>query len=313
MECRSSDQLRKNFFLRVRYFWPLLFNYILQIDMLLKNQYLTFFLGFAMTFLVSCNGAVPREEYRFSYDQVKAQIDAGNFDEAQYDLEEQLRFHPEDNHARVLLGSVYVARAGISIKDYFRLYRIFQAPKSAKKSFIQPEILRQATATSKDLGKKLKGIDDFYGTMIDIRDRFSKIRKLSEEQALYLRQAILELNLLPSPAPGQLFYRGIVKLIYFKYLFENDLFFSFQKGKVCSTSVKNLRRQVDTFRIYFSGMLNDVAHGYPEQQKSIESFSRGSSTALNLFLFALSTGDQERKFSDLLREAMPKEKIKCDF
>lgn len=279
----------------------------------MKNQGLTFLLSVIVVFVVSCNPRPKEDNSNFSYERIKSLIDLGELDQAQDELAEQLRFEPRDDQARVLLASVHVARAGISLKDYFRLYRVFNAPKEEGYVLFRSEVIHEAEKSNKEIAKTLKGIDAFYATMSDLQARFGKIQTLDATQASHLRAALLELGRLTTAEQGPFFYRGIIKLIYFKYLLQNDGFFALQKKKVCNTSLQKVRTQLDSFQNYTTGMLSDLAIGYPKQKEAVGNFNREFKKAIQLFQMVLSSGNQEKSLRSLVLTTFPERKLQCDF
>lgn len=279
----------------------------------LRSQTLAFLLSATVVFVVSCNPRPRDESSEFSYERIKTLIDLGELDQAQVELSEQLQYQPQDTQARVLLASVHVARAGISLKDYFHLYRVFNAPKEEGYALFRTEVIRDAEKSNKDIAKTLKGVDAFYSTIYDLQVRFGKIQNLNQRQAQHLRLALSELGQLYTAEPGPLFYRGIIKLIYFKHLLQNDGFFAIQKKKVCGTSLRKMRTQLGSFENYTTGMLSDLVLGYPKQKTTVENFNREFKKAIQLFQVALSSGKQETSLRSLVQTAFPEGKFQCDF
>lgn len=279
----------------------------------IKNQTLAFLLSMILMVVVSCNHQPPSNDVEFSYERIKTLIDLGELEQAQDELNEQLQYDPQDNQARVLLASIHVARAGLSLKDYFRLYRIFNAPKEDSYVLFRSEVIREAEKSNKDVVKTLKGLDAFYGTVSDLQARFGQIQTLNETQAGHMRLALVELNRLTKDAQGPMFYRGIMKLIYFKYLLQNDGFFAIQKKKVCTTTVRKIRSQLVEFQNYTTGMLTDLAFGYPKQKETVENFNREFKKGIQLFQTALNAGEQGKSLRSLVLTAIPEGKFQCDF
>lgn len=208
------------------------------------------------------------------FQKIQQKIDRREYSEAEKDLQAILVAEPENERARMILASVSVHRAGITLKDYFLLEKISHLQEAPSAQVIPiAELGKLNIPPTSDLGKGIefiKQIDLLAGRAQEIVQKFDQIPSVSDEGAEHLRTALVEMGKLTVLQDGNALYRGVIKLFYFKYLWTKGYFLRFGDKQFCSQTVSDLKNALDEFDLFTVGMIRDIGRGFPKSKPEFE-------------------------------------------
>lgn len=252
---------------------------------------------------------------------IQQKIDHKRYDEAEAELQQILQKEPDNKRARTILASVYVHRAGISVREYFMLEALLHDDESSVKPLINIDVLEKLEIKKDSQFQKalnfLKQVNAVAVQSQKMAEKFEKIPLLNEKSAVDVYRALMELERLNEPTRGMSFYRGVIKLIYFKYLWETEKFIKIGDNKLCSTSMSKLNNQLETLKNYSVGMINDIASGVPKSEEQFKKMSlelNKSVSRAQSFVNAL--GNSQSKVSEVINQVVQTADIKgfkCSF
>lgn len=227
--------------------------------------------------LVSC--AKPDSESNLSRSE-KAKLFIQNKEYA--DAEKILLDESEQKNGdieKVMLASIYVNRAEISIDDYFKFEKIFRDDVEKTESIVGLPKQILSLQSSKNGFLKLifdffNGIDKFLTGLHDFNKKVDLIPKIDQQGYEQLMKASLVLKELERPTKGQFLFRGIVKIIIFRYDLENQNFFQIGDSKLCSQKLMDFQNSLVRFRTQTISMLNDLQQGLPKESDKIANLSK---------------------------------------
>jgi hypothetical protein len=246
-------------------------------------------------------------------ERIQVKIDNGSYEESISELNEILKKEPENQKARAILGSVYVRRAGIAVKDYFTIHGIFTEPMPE-----EPDVFEMAPAVdllSKDEKLKvwipvLEKINTGAKQLKQINRKFTQIPDISEESAQDIYLALLELEKIEKPTNGNHLYRGIIKLIYFKYLVSHQKLIPMGERKLCSLRIFELSDRAEMTKNYMVDMILDLSFGFPNEKAELEELAQNIEKPLNeVVRFLKNYGNQNQMIFKVLQT----EGLQCVF
>lgn len=204
-------------------------------------------------------------------EKIQQKIDHSQFDESIQELQEILKQEPENDRARVILGSAYVRKAGIAIKDYFFLATLFSEEVPVSEPLIDIQVLQKLTG---EQATQTKGFKDFIDKVNQtaasgeqIAKKFDAIAVVTPEAARELQTGLNEMEKLKNPTDGMLFYRGVIKLYYFKFLWVNKKLLPVGDGKLCSLRISEIMQKLRVIDDYSVRMILDISKGFPKMSK----------------------------------------------
>lgn len=227
--------------------------------------------------VIACVSGCTNKESADQQDQldhIQQKIDQKMYDSAIAELEQILTKEPDHKRARTILASVYIHRSGLSVREYFQLQKIFNNDDDSVQPLLNIEVLESfEVKKDSDLGKAINFLKELNKVTFEsqkLAKKFAKIPDLDLSQAKDVYQALLELEKLKEPTRGMSLYRGMIKLIYFKYLWESDQFLKVKEHKICSTSIRRLNDQLEIMKNYTVSMIKDVAEGVPKSEEDFK-------------------------------------------
>jgi hypothetical protein len=258
--------------------------------------------------------ARPREA-ELNVEHIQEMIHKKEFDLAESELNFHLQKNPKFNQARVLLASVYLQKADVTIKDYFLLNDIFSQKFDRRQlGFLNPILLESIGEKPNDpLLAALKGINETAIDVAVLQSQMDQIPEIDHSAALNIHRALRVIEPLDQPKDGDRLYRGLVKLIYFKYLWDKGRFLPIGPEKICDLKLKNLNRRLDTIYRYVPLMLEDLSYGVKGNRQSMQNSAANIRSVLEQAQVAiLRLGELSRSVSEALSQDQ-KDKVKCDF
>jgi hypothetical protein len=262
--------------------------------------------------LVSCTE--PRRDLvEDRLERVQVKIDQGLYDESISDLNEILKKDPNNEKARTVLASVYVRRAGIAVKDYFVIYNVFSQDSESEEDVLDLESLKTLGLSDKELKPwqdLLIQVNESGKLAKRIEQKFNQIPELEQSSAKNIYLALLELEKLKTPSAGSSLYRGVIKLLYFKYLWKAQKLIPLGSGQFCKQKISDLENRIEITKTFTVSMIRDVAHGTPKSKadllKTAQSLEKDLSEGIR-FLRGLSLGSQT------VAKVLANESFQCDF
>lgn len=270
--------------------------------------------------LLSCHRhEKPSVEDHFQ--KIQERIDRKEYQEAEAEVNSILESEPQNERARMILASISVHRAGITLKDFFYLEKLVRLEEKPTLQLAALEGLEKLEVSKQSaLGKSfefLQQVNLIAGRAQEIADKFEQIPVVSDESAQHLQAALTELGKIESPQDGNALYRGVIKLFYFKYLWKTGYFLKFGGKNFCSNTVSILQLKLSEFDSYVGSMILDVGRGFPKSRHEFErhavELSRGVLEAQK-FLYSIQKKAQtvEQLILSLARD-QEIEGVKCDF
>ncbi|MEZ0391108.1 MAG: hypothetical protein ACAH59_02760 [Pseudobdellovibrionaceae bacterium] len=255
------------------------------------------------------------------YQVIQSKIDQKEYDQAESELVSILEKDPQNERARMILASVSVHRAGITLKDYFLLESLSHLeddPSIEVLKLNELEKLKLPTDTGSQKALEfLKQISHVAGRAVEISNKFEQVTLVSEDGANQLYQALNEMEKIKTPQSGNALYRGVIKLFYFKYLWENGKFLKFGNRQFCLEKINSLSVRLEGFHRFTLGMVRDVSQGFPKSQSEfetqIQNLDRGF---LDARKFLVQVKDATRNFQETLQDTLLKDQLdgwKCEF
>ncbi len=212
--------------------------------------------------------------------RIQTQIEKQEYVEAEKDLQAILQSQPQNQRARMILASLYVRKAGITLDDYFQLERLSRLDKEPKQLLLDFSNLKKIEVpANSDYAQMIRFLEQLNLAVTrfqEISDKFDHLPVVSDEGSENLVKALIELEKIEQPSNGQALFRGVIKLYYFKYLWQTGKFLEFGERRFCSQTVGALADRLGKLEIFIVSLLRDVAHGFPEKsagfQKQISKF-----------------------------------------
>lgn len=212
--------------------------------------------------LAGCQKDLPLQ--RDPATAVHSLIDEHRFEEALYHAERLIEENPNDPEYRMLLASVYAARAGIYAPNLTPLFQAglkFNAQLRERND--TPEPRPTAKESSEELGEYITFI---FRTIESVHTLFESVPLLDKEQIPDILLALEVMSYQRNLSADQAVYRAFLRVIYAKYYIENYLY----AGKFITAQTENchinLRDAVGSFRNaanIVADMLVDLAVAWP--------------------------------------------------
>lgn len=262
--------------------------------------------------------------------QAAEKIQKSNYDEAESELQDYLREHPDHARAKVLLASLYAHRAGLRIRDYFKLERVINSKPVMTEPYIQNSVIETLNQNPDEKIKKVAGyLKQLNEVIIQAQHWNQKINELptwTDAQALDLDKAIQVLNELdenrvesePDPerrvTEGMILYRGVLRIYQFKYFWTTDHFLPIYAKSVCTTAVKTLEGRVSALALFIESALSDFAVGLPSSRKStLQTLQDFRSSAGQVRAWFQNARRSKDTFEKYLKDNSGAAELKCDF
>lgn len=252
---------------------------------------------------------------------IQQKIDHEQYAEAINELDEILKKEPHHDRARTILASVYVHRAGISIQDYFFLVSLAQLDEKPKTQAIDVQSLKRLAGNHAEniqsLTNFLQKLNEAASVGDQIVNKFESIPVLSSKSAQDIKLALETLEKLKTPTAGMVFYRGVLKLYYFKFLWSKGSLLPLGQGKLCSSSLGEIGKKLKVLNDYSVRMILDIAKGFPNETKG---FIDQASQLDNQIRMAVShlqrSGAQEQNLKNYIQSQLNDLGVRnfpCDF
>ncbi len=254
--------------------------------------------------------------------QIQAQIDRKEYAQAEEQLQAILKAEPANERARVILASISVNKAGITLKDYFQLEEMARLGKSEPSGSVLDLGLLEKLGGSHNPRLEealhfLAGLDVALSKSQKVFETFEKIPVVSDDSALHLQQALDELEKIEAPQAGTSFYRGIVKVFLFRHLWKTDKLLQLKSRKLCSRKVGELARILFFFQKFMVSMVRDVAQGFPKSnQRFLEQVEQFDVSFKSARVWLVGQRDVQSTVQQILEKTASENKIegfKCDF
>lgn len=224
-----------------------------------------------VSFLLSACNRHSETDTADRLETIQQKIDHEQYQEAVQELDEILQKDPSNDRARTILSSVYVRRAGISIQDYFFLVSLAQLDEKQTSNVIDVQGLKRIAGDQAEniqsLSNFLQKLNEAASVGDQIVKKFEAIPVLSNSSAQDIQMALQILERLKTPTAGMIFYRGVMKLYYFKFLWSKGALLPLGKAKLCSTSLGEITQKLRTLNDFSVRMIIDISKGFPKETK----------------------------------------------
>lgn len=255
------------------------------------------------------------------FQKIQQKVDRREYTEAEAELQAILAQEPENERARVILASISVHKAGITLKEYFSLEKLSHLSEVPQTKFIQVENLEKLKiAKNSDFAKALtflKQVDQVAARVQEIIKKFNQIPEVDEEGLEHLRVALVELNKVKNISDGNALYRGVIKLFYFKTLWSRGEFLHFGEKQFCSLKLIEIQNILESFQTFTVGMVLDISRGFPKNREEIEKQARAVQTGfVEAQKFIGSISDATKSIEATLKTYAKEQKVEgfqCDF
>jgi hypothetical protein len=229
----------------------------------------------ALSMLLVCSCTrYEKPEPTDRFQKIQQKISDHKEEDAEIELEEILKQDPENQRARVILASIFIQRAGISIRDYLDLEKVARPGEEKPHATIDLEKIDQLKIEEKSkLGQAVNFLNDVNTASIllqEIGEKFNRLPVVTEASSNEIWKALQELDKIKEPTAGNALYRGVIKLFYFKYLLANQKFLAIGHGQFCALKLHQLQSKLKIFASYTVGMIRDLGRGYPKKQADLE-------------------------------------------
>ncbi len=271
-----------------------------------------------MVFVLSCTKReepkIPTEKRGFNAQHIQEMIQMKEYDLAEQQLKLELQSNPRNNLARVLWASIYLQKANITIRDYFLLNDIFSQKFERKEmGFLNAHTLNAISQNKNEPALQL--LKDLNEAVIDaeiLQSQLAQIPLIDPVSAELVYQSLLILEKLDTPKDGDRLFRGLAKLIYFKYQWSLGNFIEVGGGRFCDQRLSSLKHRVDVFRRYVPLMVEDLSFGL-RNGKSMRAMADSLRLALGEILKLIASFSDLRSSVRVTVQALHVEKISCDF
>lgn len=275
---------------------------------------------FYAVLLIACSRHEPQRETDH-YRRIQTQIDRKEYDQAEGQLQKILAQNPENQRARVILASMYVHKAGITLQDYFELEKLSRLNENPSENLVDLKLFeKMEIPSSTDFGQVLaflKRVNSVSARIHEISLKFEKIPLVDEQGAQNLSMALMELEKIENPTRASLLYRGVVKLYYFKFLWKSGFFLEFGEQKFCSQKVIELADRLGGLEDFVVKMVRDISAGFPKSQgsflKQVGQFDHDFKKAKAWLKFQKDSQKTIKEISEKYAKAQQIEGFKCDF
>lgn len=252
---------------------------------------------------------------------IQAQIDRKEYNQAEDQLQAILKAEPDNQRARVILASISVNKAGITLKDYLQLEELSRLEKTESSLVVDSKVLEKLKILDAepvaDVIGFLSGLNATAAKAQLIFERFEKIPVVNDEAASHLEMAIEELEKVSAPQTGTSFYRGIIKVFYFRYLWKTDKLLQMKQRKICSRKAGDLAGALVSFQSLTISMVRDVAQGFPKSNERFLEQVRELEENFKAALGWLDAQKDQQKTIQVLLEKWARdikvEGFKCEF
>lgn len=286
----------------------------------LKISLLSVLLLLGMGFSTSCT-RYRDADTEDRLEKIQQKIDGEQYEESIQELNEILKSEPSNERARVILASVYIRRAGITVKNYFDLARIATIEASASEPLIDVASLKKLAGENvsqiKNLTSFLQKINESTAMADQIIKKFEAIPSVSEPSAIDLQRALIILEQMRAPTEGMLLYRGVIKLYYFKYLWVNQLLLPIGENRLCASRLTDIAQKIKVMNDYSFKMIIDISHGFPNETKDIKTKAQEISASLlgaqNYLMNLSSSGQTLRQVVTSQLKEFNVRNFSCDF
>jgi hypothetical protein len=257
--------------------------------------------------LSACSIEKNKETDTTSYkiEQIQRKIQNQSYQEAEADLDSLLKKEPDNLEVRMTYASLFVHKAGIKVKDYFKLEEAFA--KEDKKESSEPQqrtsflpIFDQVLLVSKQSQ--------------ELQKRLDKITLINKTQAEEIAKAIAILNQLTGPkvTAGMHLYRAVIKTYYFKYEWSLDLYLPQNTTQLCKRKISQLSQNIESLNQQLSDILVDYSKGLPNSRDNIQKTkSELNRNSYDIQMILLSSSKDEQLFSDFIKEKFDIEVPEC--
>ncbi|MCB0369743.1 MAG: hypothetical protein KDD45_09970 [Bdellovibrionales bacterium] len=299
------------------------------------------FIYFIIISAVALSGAscsIPKKQISDS-DKILAEaesdINDSNYIAAETSLKKLLENEPENVRAKVILASLYVHRAGIRIENHIHLEEVINTYPEESQTYIEKSLISTISENSdknlKDLAKVLLQLNQVLIQMQTWKEKIKKLPDLNETQARDMRHALTILNELSAKAlssntnmqplksnktitRGMILYRSVIKIYYFKYLWNQGFFLPINQKMICSLSLNTLQTQILYLKSYMQDLLTDFAIGLPSSAESTNHLLSSFNASSEQVLSWLSTIDPQTKtLADILISETESGSAQCHF
>jgi hypothetical protein len=254
----------------------------------------------------------------------KERIDRQEYDQAEADLKYLIQKDPENQAARALLASVYLGRAGVTVRHYFRLKTVYEDQgifDDTKIPELENILNLKGVEHSEPLILALAHLGSLARETLGISMRFEKIPALGDGQYEQVEMALQQLQPIVHPAPSVALYRGAIRTLLLKARWNRGLYLRFGNHQLCQSSIAELKIRTENLQEFVSQLLLDLAMGMPnsrtdllqknqrwqasgnELQRNLKSIAENGETILKVLQFI----SKKSESNSILRD------FKCDF
>lgn len=235
------------------------------------------FLVLPMMFFFGCQKSQVENSYENQVQNVREKIDAGLYTEALDDTHSLQKKYPQTAELQVLEASVYVRKSGLTLKKYFELAELFSEQDSTSTagvvniSAVQEKLAQLKINLSPEqnqLTEFLVRVNDSSVALKNLETKLNQIPDIPEESQADMQAAVYLLDQIKDETAGIRFYRGIINLIYFKFILSHQKVFPDSQKSFCEMPVGVFYQNLLTVLVKSEKMLTDLSAGFPKSKEA---------------------------------------------
>jgi hypothetical protein len=197
-------------------------------------------------------------------------IDAGKDDEAIAYLEAACPEGSEDNNCRAAMASAYAHKAEIKIQK-------FVPALTTTKTMGNLQLVFNSTQNQGEISSQIDASMAHFSTLMSqftgVLGVYASIPAVKDDLSPYLDQAIHILETLKNPSPTVALYRAVLRVIYFKHTFAEEIVGAGTKEKLgpeCKLDLGLVNNSINDLGHTLIAILDDLALANPSRAKSLQ-------------------------------------------
>ncbi len=276
-----------------------------------------FILFITVISLASCHETKKTPLFNERVGEIQYLIDQKKYSQGLSEIESLLRENPKNERLLALKASLYLHRAGIGIKDLLSLETTLSRPVKVEQQLI-PLFWYKGQKANAPLTDIIRKLNQFVAELTEFNYRIGNIQLLTHEQYRDSQLSLDALNQILYPSAGVSLYRGLIRILNFKYLWTQGQLLNISLEELCSSSIKNLRSTAKTTITLVQEILQDMTIGAPRSGVELQKISNQIQIEFkNLDVFLEHYETQAQNVSDMIQilweiqNPETKEQISC--
>ncbi len=235
------------------------------------NNFYIFIISFSIL-LTSCQETKKKSLFTERVSEIQYLIDQKKYNEGLVEIDSLLKMNPQNERILSLKASLYLHRAGISIKDLLILENTLSRPVKVEQQLV-PLFWFKGQKTTAPLTKVLRNLNQFLSEITVFNYRVGNIPLLTDIQYQDSLLSLDTLDQIQNPSPGISLYRGLIRILNFKYLWTQGQFLNISLEKLCASSIKDIRTKANITTNTVQNILQDMILGLPQSNLELQKIS----------------------------------------